>query len=63
MQLSLDEMIHRNEINSKLSNKCRTIMNKFESGNIYLGKYKENICIYQCEIIVEINQCMTNKFS
>ena len=36
-------------------------MNKHESGNIYLGKYRE--IIYQCEIIVDINSCKTNKFS
>ena len=43
MHLSLDEMINRNNITS---DKCRSIMNTFESGNIYLDKYKENIC--QC---------------
>ena len=36
-------------------------MNKLESGNIYLEKYKE--IIYKCENNVIINRCMTNKFS
>ena len=36
-------MIHRNDITSNLSDKSRSIMNKLESVNIYLGKYKENI--------------------
>ena len=37
-------------------------MNKLESGNIYLGKYRE--IIYQCENIVDINRFKScNKFS
>ena len=43
MHLSLDEMISRNNITFDLSDKCRSIMNTLESGNIYLDKYKENI--------------------
>ena len=46
MHLSLDEMISRNNITSDLSDKCRSIMNTLESGDIYLDKYKENI--FQC---------------
>ena len=38
-------MIHINDITYDLYDKCRSIMNKLESGNIYLGKYKENIVI------------------
>ena len=36
-------------------------MNKLESGNIYIEKYRE--IIYQCENIVIINRCKFNKFS
>ena len=45
MYASLYEMIHRNDINSDKYDKCRSIMKKLESGNIYLrlkvalGKY------------------------
>ena len=35
-------------------------MNKLESGNIFLEKYRE--IINQCENIVIINRCKTNKF-
>ena len=43
MHLYLDEMMHINDIACDQSDKARSIMNKLESGNIYLRKYKENI--------------------
>ena len=36
MYASLYEMIHRNDITSDQYDKCRSIMKKLESGNIYL---------------------------
>ena len=42
MHLSLDEMIHTNDITSELSDKYRLIMNTLEGG-IYIYIYKENI--------------------
>ena len=54
-------MIHIHDITSDLSDKCRSIMYKLESGNIYIGKYRENI--FQCENIVDSNHCKINKFS
>ena len=41
MHSSLDEMIHRNDITSNLSNKCRSIMNKIEYSD--MGYILKNI--------------------
>ena len=54
-------MIHRNDITYNPSDKYRSIMNKLESANIYLGKYRENI--FQCENIDDINHCKATKLS
>ena len=37
MYASLYEMVHRNDITSDQYDKCRSIMKKLESDNIYLG--------------------------
>ena len=52
-------MIHMNDITSDQYNKCRSIMKKLESGNIYLG-LKVSLSIFEPLDILVKSMILTN---
>ena len=60
MYASLYEMIHRNDITSDQYDKCRSIMKKLESGNIYLGMKVAFLRIFKALDILVKSIMVTN---